>query len=60
MKTTNKMTEKKMYINPQIELIKLDSEISLALQSAPPAGPDEGLSFAPEYFNNDPFRNNMG
>ena len=33
--------EKKKYIAPRIEWIPLDNEISLALQSNPPAGPDE-------------------
>jgi hypothetical protein len=33
--------EKKQYIKPRIEIIELDNEISLALQSAPPAGPSE-------------------
>jgi len=48
--------EKKIYISPKIEIIFFDNEISLELQSAPPAGPDEGALFAPEYFNNDPFK----
>ena len=52
--------EKKTYTTPQVELIKLDSEISFALESTPPAGPSEGASLAPEYMNNDTFRNNMG
>jgi hypothetical protein len=62
MKTIDKITEKRIYLNPTIELIKLDNEISLALQSAPPDGPGEGggASLAPEYMNKDPFRNNMG
>jgi len=60
MKTIKKITEKRIYLNPTIELIKLDNEISLALESFPPEGPEEGLSLAPEYINNNPFRNNMG
>ena len=55
-----KTTEKRMYLNPTIERIKLDNEISLALESSPPEGPGEGASLAPEYLNIDPFRNNMG
>jgi hypothetical protein len=47
---------KKIYIEPQIELVKLDNDISLALDSAPPEGPGENLSKAPEYFSNDPFK----
>jgi len=33
--------EKKKYISPSIEWIPLDNEISLALESNPPAGPGE-------------------
>jgi hypothetical protein len=33
--------EKKQYIEPEIEHIELDNEISLALQSEPPLGPGE-------------------
>jgi len=37
--------EKKKYISPRIEIIFLDNEISLALESAaPPAGPSETLN----------------
>jgi hypothetical protein len=62
MKTQMENNQKRAYIAPQIEQIKLDNEISLALESAPPAGPGEpgGFSKAPEYFNNDPFKNNVG
>ncbi|MEI8272179.1 MAG: hypothetical protein WCG08_06115 [Paludibacter sp.] len=56
MKIKEKMTEKRMYLSPEIELIELDNEISLALESEPPAGPGESLSMALEYMNNDPFK----
>lgn len=59
MKTSERMTEKRMYLNPTIELIKLDNEITLALESNPPEGPGEGASLAPEYMNNDPFKANI-
>lgn len=36
--------EKKKYISPVIELIILDNEISLALESNPPAGPNESVN----------------
>lgn len=36
--------EKKKYISPRIEWIPLDNEISLALESNPPAGPGETLN----------------
>lgn len=47
---------KKKYTTPQIEKIDLDSEISLALQSAPPLGPGESQLLHPDYFNNDPYK----
>ena len=48
--------EKKTYKSPQIELVILDNEISLALESAPPAGPSESYYNVsnPEHFNNSP------
>ena len=65
MKTQIENTPKRTYSSPQIERIVLDNEISLALESAtPPSAPGfEGGSFganAPEHFNNDPFKNNLG
>jgi hypothetical protein len=33
--------EKKKYIAPRFEIIFLDNEISLALESSPPVGPSE-------------------
>ena len=36
--------EKKTYTAPAIEIIFLDNEISLALESAPPVGPSETLN----------------
>ncbi len=56
MKTLNENLQKKTYCTPIIEHIRLDNEISLALESEPPVFPGEGLSKAPEYFNNDPFK----
>lgn len=34
---------KRAYIKPTLACIKLDNEISLALQSTPPAGPGESV-----------------
>ncbi len=47
------METKKTYIAPLIELIKLDNEISLALESTPPVGPEEGYNnfHQPEKFD---------
>jgi len=55
--TRNKINtmEKKIYNTPQIELIILDNEISLALESTPPAGPDE--SHVPENNQTNSFTN---
>jgi len=50
------VTTKKNYLNPQIEIVMLDNEISLALES-PPVGPDESY-LSPEFIENNPFRNN--
>ncbi len=51
---------RKLYTPPCIELIVLDNEISLALQSdIPPAGPDEGNNNTPMQPNNNPFHNKM-
>jgi len=59
MKIQIENTQKLTYCEPQIKRIKLDNEISLALQSIPPSGPEEGLLIVPEYFNNDPFKSNI-
>jgi hypothetical protein len=48
--------EKKKYKAPRIEIIFLDSEISLALESNPPAGPSEGAILIPEYMKIDPYK----
>ncbi len=46
----------KKYTAPQLELISLDNEISLALESAPPAGPDETYNEAPNFMRVNPFK----
>lgn len=52
---------KKGYIAPQIELIFLDSEVSLSLESGPPVGPDESYNNQmPEYFNSNTFKTELG
>ena len=52
-------TNKQVYTTPQIERIELDNEIALQLESTPPKAPGEAHLQSPEYFNNDPFRNNQ-
>jgi len=60
MKTLNMITEKCTYMPPVVECIRLDNEISLALESIP-ATPDSGdeVYNTPEYFNNDPYKGNL-
>jgi hypothetical protein len=46
--------EKKNYSAPQVELILIDNEISLALEStSPPAGPSETLNSIQSPFKQD-------
>ncbi len=54
--------QKHFYIAPQVERIELDNEIALQLESSvtPPKAPGEANLNAPEYFNNDPFKSNIG
>jgi hypothetical protein len=57
---TTKITEKRIYISPEVINIKLDNEISLALASSPPEGPSEGaLKTSPHFLNADPFKNSL-
>ena len=62
MKTNTENPERRSYASPMITEIKLDNQISLQLTSDAPVGPGESLkiSKAPEYFNNDPFKTNLG
>jgi len=50
--------EKKKYFSPLVELIVLDNEISLALESNPPVGPDEGnnLNNGPDFLHQSPLK----
>lgn len=61
MKTLNISTKKCSYMPPVVERIQLDNEISLVLASDP-ASPDHGdeVYNVPAYFNNDPFKTNVG
>ena len=56
------MSQKHFYIAPQVDRIELDNEIALQLESSvtPPKAPGEANLNAPEYFNNDPFKSNIG
>jgi hypothetical protein len=56
------METKKIYTAPEIELVELDNEISLALESSPPEGPGEtGISnMSLERFNYQPLKDFVG
>jgi hypothetical protein len=61
MNTKNRITEKRVYLSPEIVKIMLDNEISLALESTPAEGPNEQVQLlSPHYFNTDPFKCNIG
>lgn len=48
--------ELKKYTAPEIEIVILDNEISLALQSAPPTGPGETQNFIQlDSYTNNPY-----
>jgi hypothetical protein len=52
---------KKRYSAPRIEWIQLDNDISLALESNPPLGPDEtNNNLIPAYFNTIPTNPTLG
>lgn len=53
MNTLDKSKSKNRYSSPTIELVKLDNEISLALESLPPLDPQALIM--PDSFNSDPF-----
>jgi hypothetical protein len=57
-----KTANRKIYSAPCIKCVELDNEISLVLESAlsDPNEPGALTSQAPEYFNSDPFKINLG
>lgn len=57
MLSTQPLRGRGAYIAPCIKTILLDNEISLALESEPPEGPDEvfGRLFQPEKFDSNAF-----
>jgi hypothetical protein len=58
MKKSINKSDKITYVQPSIECIKLDNDISLQLQSIPPLGPDETYNWDnPQIINNTPFKN---
>jgi len=56
MNITNIDSNKRVYTVPTVEIIKLDKEISLALQSEPPGdAPGEVQNKMSDSFKNDPY-----
>lgn len=56
MENIAQTNDKKIYHLPVIERIRLDYEISLALESDPPGYETNNGSITPEFLNNDPFK----
>ncbi len=53
------MKTNRKYIVPKIEVIQLDNEISLQLQSIPPEGPGESGPLSQEYMKTNPFKTDI-
>jgi hypothetical protein len=55
------MKTKSKYSSPTIEFIQLDNEISLALESTPPFGPDEVRkgSDTPDFLRSNPINSEL-
>lgn len=54
MNATPIMLQQRIYSTPVIERVILDNEISLALESSPPVGPDELVQNKSQ--SNNPFK----
>ncbi len=53
-------TTKKEYSQPIIDVIVLDNEIALVLESStPPIGPSETKNGTPDFFENNPYNTDM-
>ena len=59
MTKNNITTEKKQYVQPLIERVKLDNEISLQLESPTGEPTGEDWMFSNNSFNNDPYKGNL-
>ena len=56
----NITTEKKQYVQPVIECIELDNDISLQLESDLPDGDPSNPEWSSnDTFNNDPYKGNL-
>ena len=61
MNLNTNINKKLSYSSPAIDLVELDNNISLAMESTPAPGPGEpGYvgSVTQEYYNNDPYNSN--
>lgn len=59
-KSTNEFMEtKRKYIAPHIDIIYLDNEISLQLESNPPIGPNESINYMNSQFGDNILRNQL-
>ncbi|MDP4269980.1 MAG: hypothetical protein Q8909_07615 [Bacteroidota bacterium] len=53
--------QKRPYSPPLIGEVKIDNEISVIMVSNPVIGPGEGkVMNTPDFFNNDPYKSNLG
>jgi hypothetical protein len=59
MITYIEMNKRTFYCSPKIERIMLDNNISLAMESSPPEGPDEVLRMQQEYFNPNSYKTDI-
>jgi hypothetical protein len=59
MKNKEQESVKRAYSRPEIVCVEMDNEISLALESTPPIGPDEGYTKVQHSFFIDPFKTNF-
>lgn len=60
MGTNTQTNNKRIYCSPVIECVKLDNEISLALESDPPTYESKCNLNQFEFLNNDPFKTDLG
>jgi hypothetical protein len=54
------MINKKQYSSPQIQIIELDNDISLSMDSNPPTGNGENQTSLMWNIQNDPYKNQIG
>lgn len=55
-----KTTKKRVYATPEIQVVNLDNEISLALESTPAIPSDGDEVYNSPYYFNSPYKSNLG